>query len=411
MMNEIVERSCGLDVHQKSITACTITPEGSETKTFGAMTVDIIEMVEWIKSKKCTHVAMESTGVYWKPIYNILEAEDIVAMVVNAKHIKNVPGRKTDVKDAEWIAHLLKHGLLSASYIPDRGQRELRELVRYRRSMVQERTREISRLQKVLEGANIKLKGVVSNVLGVSARQMIEELIEDSDIEKDLKVIALLAKGRMKSKVAEIEKALKGTIGKHQRLLIRTQLNHIDFITEQIKNIENEIDRRLDDLKKSLDLMDTIPGIGKRTAQDIVAEIGTDMDRFPSDAHLSSWAGMSPGNNESAGKRKSGRTKKANKHLRSALVEAAKAAAKKKDSYLSAQYKRIAARRGKNRASVAVGHTILIIIYHILKTNKSYYELGTLYFDKLREDKIIRNTKRRMEQLGYEIEIKKKAIA
>ncbi|KNY26100.1 IS110 family transposase [Pseudobacteroides cellulosolvens] len=407
-MLKLYEKVCGLDVHKASITACIITPEGKEIKTYGTMTADIIEMIEEIKNKGCTHVAMESTGVYWKPIYNLLEAEDIETLVVNAAHIKAVPGRKTDVKDSEWIAELLQHGLLKGSYIPKRDQRELRELVRYRRSLVQERSREVNRLQKVLEGANIKLSNVVSNVLGVSGRKMVEELIKEKD-EKDLEVIAQLARGRMQEKIPQIIKALNGTIGKHQKMIIAAQLEHVDFLTKKIEDIDKEVEERMIPFKESLTLLDGIPGVGLRVAQEIVAEIGTDMERFADSSKLSSWAGISPGNNESAGKRKTGKTTKGNKHLKSALTEAARAAAKIKNTYLSAQYKRIAARRGKNRAAIAVGHSILVIVYHILKYNKPFKELGDEYFIKQREKVVMKSAVKRLELLGFKVSLEPKA--
>lgn len=399
-MQILYERCCGLDVHKKSITACIITPKGKEIKTFGTMTGDILELVEWIKSKNCTHVAMESTGVYWKPIYNLLETEEIETLVVNAQHIKAVPGRKTDVKDAEWIAELLRHGLLKGSYIPKREQRELRELVRYRKSLINERTREVNRLQKVLEGCNIKLSSVISNIMGVSGRSMIEAIINNVN---DPKLLSQLAKGCMKKKHKELERALRGLVGPHQRKLLSVQLKHIDFLDNQIALLDREIGERLRPFEEELELIDTVPGIGRRTAETVVAEIGIDMDRFPSDAHLSSWAGMAPGNNESAGKRKSGRTQKGNKALRSALVEAARAASKTKDTYLSAQYRRIAARRGKNRAAIAVGHTILVIIYHILKKRQPYIELGADYFERRKKQTVVKNAVKRLEALGYKV--------
>lgn len=407
-MLKLYERVSGLDVHKASITACIITPEGKEIRTYDAMTADLIEMVEWIKSKGCTHVAMESTGVYWKPIYNLLEAEEIEVLVVNAAHIKAVPGRKTDVKDSEWIAELMQHGLLKGSYIPGRDQRELRELVRYRRSMVQERSREINRLHKVLEGANIKLTNVVSNVLGISGREMVEELIKESD-GKDIAIIAKLARGKMKDKIPELERALKGTMGAHQRMIISAQLEHIDFLTRKIEELDKEVEIRMLPFEESLVLLDGIPGVGLRVAQEVVAEIGADMGRFPNASNLASWAGISPGNNESAGKRKPGKTSKGNKHLKSSLVEAARAAAKTKDTYLSAQYKRIAAKRGKNRAAIAVGHSILVMAYHIIKNKESFAELGSNYFTKQREKAVTRNAVRRLESLGYEVTLMPKA--
>jgi transposase len=398
----LYERCCGLDVHKKSVTACAITPEGKEIQTFGTMTGDIIALVDWIKSKGCSHVAMESTGVYWKPLYNLLEVEQIETLVVNAKHIKAVPGRKTDVKDAEWIADLLRHGLLKGSFIPGRDQRELRELVRYRRSLINERSREVNRLQKVLEGCNIKLSSVASDITGVSAKAMLKAIIDDAG---DPVLIARLAKGKLKNKQKELEKALLGLVGPHQKMILTAQLNHIEFLDQQIIELDQEIEARLHPFELELEILDSIPGIGRRTAEDILAEIGTDMHRFPSSAHLASWAGMSPGNNESAGKRKSGKTTKGNKSLRATLVLAARAAAKSKNTYLSAQYRRIAARRGGNRAAVAVGHSILVMTYQMLKKRESYKELGSDYFDQRKKDSVIKNSIKRLESLGLKVTV------
>jgi transposase len=398
----LFEHCCGLDVHKKSVTACAITPEGKEIQTFGTMTGDIIALVDWIKSKGCSHVAMESTGVYWKPLYNLLEVEQIETLVVNAKHIKAVPGRKTDVKDAEWIADLLRHGLLKGSFIPGRDQRELRELVRYRRSLINERSREVNRLQKVLEGCNIKLSSVASDITGVSAKAMLKAIIDDAG---DPVLIARLAKGKLKNKQKELEKALLGLVGPHQKMILTAQLNHIEFLDQQIIELDQEIEARLHPFELELEILDSIPGIGRRTAEDILAEIGTDMHRFPSSAHLASWAGMSPGNNESAGKRKSGKTTKGNKSLRATLVLAARAAAKSKNTYLSAQYRRIAARRGGNRAAVAVGHSILVMTYQMLKKRESYKELGSDYFDQRKKDSVIKNSIKRLESLGLKVTV------
>ena len=401
-MQVLYERCCGLDVHKKSVTVCAITPEGKEIQTFGTMTGDIIALVDWIKSKGCSHVAMESTGVYWKPLYNLLEIEQIETLVVNAKHIKAVPGRKTDVKDAEWIADLLRHGLLKGSFIPGRDQRELRELVRYRRSLINERSREVNRLQKVLEGCNIKLSSVASDITGVSAKAMLKAIIDDAG---DPVLIARLAKGKLKNKQKELEKALLGLVGPHQKMILTAQLNHIEFLDQQIIELDQEIEARLHPFELELEILDSIPGIGRRTAEDILAEIGTDMHRFPSSAHLASWAGMSPGNNESAGKRKSGKTTKGNKSLRATLVLAARAAAKSKNTYLSAQYRRIAARRGGNRAAVAVGHSILVMTYQMLKKRESYKELGSDYFDQRKKESVIKNSIKRLESLGLKVTV------
>jgi transposase len=369
------------------------------------MTEDLLALVDWIKDKGCTHVAMESTGVYWKPIYNLLELAEIETLVVNAQHIKAVPGRKTDVKDAEWIADLLRHGLLKGSYIPSREQRELRELVRYRRSLIEERAREANRLQKVLEGANIKLAAVASDILGASGRAMLEALARG---EENPEVLAGLARGRLKEKDGELKQALRGFAGQHQKMLIAAQLEHIDFLERQIARLSEEIARRMRPFEEELVLLDTVPGVGRRLAEEIVAETGTNMERFPTAAHLASWAGMAPGNNESAGKRKSGRTRKGNKALRAALTEAARAAARTKGTYLSASYHRIAARRGANRAAIAIGHTILVIAYHILKRRQPYVELGANYLDERKKQAVLRRTIKRLENLGYEVRLEPK---
>ncbi len=298
VMSEFV---CGMDVHKNSITACVLTPKKKEVRTFGTMTDDLLLLVDWIQSYGCTHVAMESTGVYWKPIYNLLELEpSLKTYVVNAQHIKQVPGRKTDVKDAEWIADLLKHGLLKPSYIPSREQRELRELVRYRRSLIDERARESNRIQKVLEGANIKLGSVATDILGVSGRLMIRQLI---DGEANPEMLAQLAKKQLRKKMELLRRSLNGLIGSHQRFMLKSQLNHIEYLENQIKELDQEIGDRLQSANRELELLDSIPGIGIQTAQQIIAEVGLDMTRFQSAAHLASWAGMAPGQNESAGKK------------------------------------------------------------------------------------------------------------
>jgi transposase len=404
-MDVVYDRCCGLDVHKKSITACVMTPKGKEIQTFGTMTHNLIQLIDWIKSKQCTHVAMESTGVYWKPIYNLIELEDIQPLVVNAAHIKAVPGRKTDVKDAEWIAKLLRHGLLQPSYVPNRAQRELRELVRYRRSLIEERSREISRIQKVLEGANIKLSSVATDIMGVSGKSMILAIIDGVDDPQEL---AGLAKRSLKKKKDDLERALFGSVGLHQKLMLKTQLSHIDFLNEQILLLNEEVQQRMEPYKEDIELLDSIPGIGKSHAEQLLAEIGLGKDisnQFPTAAHLCSWAGMVPGNNESAGKKKSGRTRKGNKKLRSALVEAAHSAAKTKNTYLSSQYQRLSARIGKKRAAVAVGHTILTIVYHMLNKRQPYIELGADYFDRRKKEIVIRQSIKRLEILGCKVTV------
>jgi transposase len=399
-MEVLIERACGLDVHKKTITACIVTPEGKEIKTFRTHTVFLLELIDWIKEHRCTHVAMESTGVFWKPIVNLLEAEEIQFLVVNAQHMKAVPGRKTDVKDAEWICDLLRHGLLKASYIPDRNQRELRELVRYRRSLIQERAREHNRVQKVLEGANIKLAAVASDIMGLSSRDMMNAMIDGED---DPEKLASFARGVMKKKKEELELALRGYMSAHQRLMLKTMLTHIDFLNEQIIELDMEVAKRLAPFKEDLERLDTIPGIALRTAEQILAEIGTDIaSRFPSVPHLCSWVGLVPGHNESAGKRKPSKTRKGNKYLRSALIEASHSL-KGSDNYLGAQYRRIAARKGKHRAAVAVAHSIMTIAYHLLTRKEDYKDLGAQYFEKRQQEAIVKQSVRRLESLGFSV--------
>jgi len=402
LMEVIIERACGMDIHKDSITACIMTPEGKVIQTFSTKTVFLLQLIDWIKEHGCTHVAMESTGVFWKPIVNLLEAENIEFLVVNAQHIKSVPGRKTDVKDAEWIAKLLRHGLLKASFIPDRTQRELRELVRYRRSMIEERARQHNRIQKVLEGANIKLGSVVSDVMGVSSLDMLRAIAEG---ENDPEKLAGFARRSMKKKKAELELALRGYIQPHQRLMIKTILTHIDFLTAQIELLNQEVTCRLSTHQKDIERLDSIPGIATRMAEQILAEIGTNVEKqFPSAAHLCSWAGLVPGHNESAGKRKSSAMKKGNKYLKSALIEAAHSVRGSR-TYLGALYRRTAARKGKKRAGISVAHAILRIAYYLLTRKEMYIDLGEDYFDKQKEQSIIRYSVRRLESLGYDVTI------
>ena len=400
-MEVIYERCCGMDVHKKKVVACVMTPEGKEVRTFGTMTHDLMEMTVWLKNWRVTHVAMESTGVYWKPVYNLLEGE-FNLVLGNANHIKNVPGRKTDIKDAEWIADLLRHGLIRGSFVPDRSQRELRELLRYRASLTQEGTREANRIQKVLEGANIKLGDVASDVLGASGRAILEAIAQGVE---DPKALADLAKGRLRDKLPELEKALNGLIGPHQRMVIQCQLRHLAFLDGEIAQLDKEVAKRMDPFVESIQQLDEIPGIATRTAQAILGEIGLDMSRFPTSSHLASWAGVSPGNNMSAGKRKSGRTTRGNRWLRSSLVQAARAAVRTSDTYLNAQYHRLAARRGDKRAIIAVAHSILVIIYNMLRNKTRYEDLGVEYFDKRDSQSLLRRTIRRFERMGFDVTI------
>lgn len=402
-MDVLVERACGLDVHKDSITACIITSKRKEIQTFSTTTFYLLELIDWIKEHKCTHVAMESTGVYWKPIVNLLEAEGIEFLVVNAQHIKAVPGRKTDVKDAEWIAKLLRHGLLKASFIPNREQRELRELVRYRRSIIEERARQLNRIQKVLEGANIKLGSVVSNIVGVSSLEMLRSIANGND---DLDVLVNYARGVMKRKKEQLRLALQGYIQEHQRFMIKTIIDHYDYLTNTIEMLDKEIAQKMSAYQDDIDRLDSIPGIATRMAEQMLAELGTNIkDQFPSAAHMCSWAGLVPGNNESAGKRKSSKTRKGNKYLKSALIEAAHSV-RGSENYLGALYRRTAARKGRKRAAVVVAHAILRISYYLLARKEMYVDLGVDHFDKQREQSIVRYSLRRLESLGYTVEIK-----
>jgi transposase len=403
-MEVVYPRCCGLDVHKKTVVACLIVPGPTgeprkQIRTFATLTDELLALSDWLTASGATHVAMESTGSYWKPLWNLLEGS-FVLLLTNAQHIKAVPGRKTDVKDSEWIADLLRHGLLHGSYVPDRDQRELRELTRYRTTLVQERTAEVNRLQKVLEGANIKLAAVASDVLGRSGREMLEALVGGSI---DAAAMAQMARGRLRTKIPALERALVGRFGAHQRFLVARQLAHLDFLDASIASVSAEIAERLRALDAVIDHLDTIPGVNRRTAEALVAEIGTEMDRFPTADHLASWAGMAPGHNESAGKRLSGTTRKGSRWLRSTLVEMAHAAGRSRDSYLGAQYRRLAARRGKKKAAVAVGHSILIIAYHLLKDRRDYCDLGPNYFDLRDRERTAKRLIQRLEDLGYQV--------
>jgi transposase len=399
-MQVVHERCCGLDVHKKTVVACVITPEGQQTRTFGTMTRQLLALADWLGARGVTHVAMESTGVFWKPVYNLLEGRGLTLLVVNARHIKAVPGRKTDVRDAAWIADLLRHGLVRGSHIPERAQRELQELARYRTRLVQERAQVVQRIQKVLEGANIKLSAVVADVVGVSGRAMLEALVGGTE---DPEALAGLARGRLQAKRAALLEALAGRVGPPQRLLLGSQLRHLDFLDAEIAQLSAEIARRLHPFDDALERLDTIPGVGRRAAERVLAELGPDLGRFPSAAHLASWAGLCPGNNESAGKRHSGRCRPGNAWLKAILVEAAWGAVRARDTYLAALYHRLAARRGAKRAIIAVAHAILVIIYHLLRAGTTYQELGGNYFDERDRQATVRRSVRRIERLGYKV--------
>ncbi|HZA22123.1 MAG TPA: IS110 family transposase [Dehalococcoidia bacterium] len=398
-MRILYQRCCGLDVHKESVMACVLTPEGKQIQKFGTMTKDLLMLSDWLAAFQVTHVAMESTGVFWQPIYNLLE-EEFTVWVVNARHIKNVSGRKTNVKDAEWIADLLSHGLLSPSFIPGRSQRELWELVRYRRRLIQNRSQIVNRIQKVLEAANIKLDCVASDIMGASGLAMLRAMAAG---ETNPDVLADLAKGKLRDKIPFLKEALRGQIGPHQRFMLSSHLRVLDAITLELEELDREVATRMGPDEEAIERLDSIPGVGRRSAEEILAETGTDMSRFPSAAHLASWAKVSPGNNESAGKRQSGRTGNGNPWIKSALTEAAQAAAKTKDKYFAAQYRRLAPRRGRKRAIAAVAHSILVTIYYMLRDNVTYQELGGDYFDARDRLAIVRRAARRIEGLGDKV--------
>jgi len=446
-METIVKRCAGLDIHKKSIMVCVLIVAASGkvekfVREFGTMTCDLLSLSDWLEESEVTNVAMESTGVYWKPVYNILE-DRFKVLLCNARHIKQVPGRKSDVKDCEWIAQLLQHGLLRGSYIPSRAQRDLRDLTRHRSQLVSEKTRVSNRIEKILEDANVKLASVASETLGVSGREMIYALISG---EQDSTKLAVLARRRLRAKIPELIKALEGRVTEHHRFMLGKLMRHLNFLEEEIEELELRIERLVfsqelspkdpenrtgadncektdknSEVKESVpppytfskaaSELSQIPGIEQISAQAILAETGTDMSQFPSDKHFSSWARLCPGNNESAGKHKSTKTGKANRWLRSVLTQCAWAAARSKDTYFSSQYKQIAKRRGKKRAIVAVSHTMLTILYHMLKYHRAYVDLGGDYFDKINPKKKQHYHIKRLEELGLKVTVEPLSVA
>jgi transposase len=406
-MDLLYSTCAGLDVHKETVVACIrrVDAKGkrlSQTRTFGTMTGELLLLADWLVEQGVTHVAMESTGVYWKPIWNILEGQ-VEIMLVNAQHIKQVPGRKTDVKDAEWIAQLLQHGLLRGSFVPCTPQRELRDLTRQRRQLIQAKATVANRIQKVLEDANIKLASVATDVLGVSGRDMLEALIAGKENPQQL---ADLARRRLRAKIPQLQLALRGRVTDHHRFLLRLLMDELEHLEGLIARLTARITEVMAvPFAEAVQCLATIPGIDEWAAQNILAEIGTDMNQFPSAGHLASWTGLCSGN------RQSGRTTKGNRWLRATLVQVAWAASHTKNTYLAAQYRRLASRRGKKRALIALGHTILVIVYHLLKKESTYQDLGPNYLDRLDMERLTRGLVNRLERLGHEVILKPKQPA
>jgi transposase len=408
-MQVLYERCCGLDVHKQTVVAClrlTMTggKESREVRTFATTTAGLRALADWLESFGVTHVAMESTGIYWRPVFNVLEGRCEV-ILVNAQHMKAVPGHKTDVKDSEWIADLLCHGLLTASFIPPKPIRDLRDLVRARKTLVQERAQAILRVQKVLETANIKLSSVATDVLGVSGRAMLDAMLTGIS---DAEVLAELAQKRLRAKLPALREALEGRVEDTHRQLLRHLLDLIDFLHGQIDQLTAQIEQHLAPYEPLLARLLQIPGIGRIAATAILAEIGIDMSRFPSAKHLASWAGVAPGNRQSGGKRLRASTNKGNTHLRAVLAEVVWVISHTHDNYLSAQYHRLARRIGKKRAIVAVSHTVLVIIYQMLRTNQDYHDLGPQFFATLDQERQRDTAVRRLEALGYQVTLEER---
>jgi transposase len=402
---EVIHRHCaGLDVHKASIVACGrhLEADGEVKKrvrTFGTTTAELLELSDWLAEEGISHVAMESTGVFWKPIFNVLESR-FELILANARHIQNVPGRKTDVQDCEWIAQLLQFGLIRPSFVPERPQRELRDLTRQRVALVEDRNRMVNRIHKVLEDANIKLGVVATDIMGVSGRDMIRSLAAG---ETDPDHLAKLARGRLRGKIPELKLALHGRVNEHHRFMLQLLMEQHDNLDKAIEQLVSRIDAMVRPNEEAIRRLSTIPGVDRLSAQLILAEIGTDMSRFRTAAHIASWAGMCPGNNESAGKRKSGKTRKGSRWLRRTLTQAAWAASHSKGTYLQAQFRRLVGKRGKKRALIAVGHSILVIIYTMLKKQTDFQDLGADYFDRQNPVRLTKYLVRRLEKLGHEV--------
>lgn len=408
-MDVVVARCAGLDVHKDTVMAAVRMPAvGSarvqEVREFSTFTSGLVALRDWLSAAEVSQVAMEATGVYWKPVWHVLEDAPFEVLLVNAHHVKRVPGRKTDVSDAAWLAQLLECGLLRGSFVPPPVIAQLRDLTRYRKKLVQERAREVQRVQKLLEDAGIKLDSVASDVMGVSARKMLDALIAG---EQDPDMLAEMAVGRLRNRVPDLRLALEGRFGDHHRFMLRMHLEHIDQLGDAIVRLDEEVDRTISPFAEHVQRLCTIPGISHRTAQVIISEIGVDMTRFPTAANLASWAGLCPGNHESAGKHRSGRARPGNTALRTALIEAAWAGVRTKDTYIQAQFRRFARRfgkRGQAKALFVVAHTLLVISWHVLANNTDYQDLGPDHFARL-DDSTARTRRliRQLEQLGHTV--------
>lgn len=415
-MQTLFHRVAALDVHKKTVVACVriVDARGQVTeavRTFGTMTDDLLVLFDWLAAQEVTHVAMESTGVLWKPIWHVLEGGPWGLQLINPKDLKHVPGRKSDVKDCQWIAQLLGCGLLKSSYVPKREQRELRDLTRHRAQLAEEHTRCVNRIHKVLQDANIKLSSVATDVMGVFGRAMLQALISG---EEDPAALVDLAQGKLRGKIPELKRALRGHVTPHHQFMLEQLLDHVEHLEAQIATFSARIAEAfhpfLDD--GSFQRLDQVPGLNRETIENTVVEIGTDMQQFPTDGHIASWTGLCPGNEESAGKRKRSRTTKGNRWLRRALCQAAWAAVRKKGSYFQAQYRRLARRRGKKRAIIAVAHSLLTVIYHLLKDpTLTYQELGANYFDTLDPQRLCRHLVKRLQSLGYQVTLEPRAAA
>lgn len=407
----VLQCCCGLDVHKKSVVACLLAGSLDQhpkkfLRSFETTTKGLMELRDWLTKNGCTHVAAESSGVYWKPVYNVL-ADSVEFLLINAYHMKQIPGKKTDIKDAEWIARLLRWGLLKPSLIPSRQIQELRDLCRYRKRLTEEASAEKNRVHKVLEDANIKLASVATDIFGVSGRNMLQALVEDKGSPEEM---AEMARGKMRRKIPELVDALKGKVREHHRLLIRMHLEHLCYLEEVIAELNERITEKLAPYGHQIELICSTPGFDVISAQHIFVEIGGDITVFPSQRHLASWAKLCPGNNESAGKRKSGRTNKGNRWLKGVVIECARAAAHTKGTYLSSFYHRIAARRGANRAAMAVGHKQICSIFQELSQNKPYQELGENFFDSLDPEALQRRLVKRLEGLGWRVKLESHAL-